>query len=112
MTNLSEFFKRIGMSENTQVEQTEKFLRAVHYNAALSIPYENLDILEGKRISLDPDSPFNKKPIVAIKTPNGRKTVDGNVARTFVGDTLIKEEILSPEALSETLLCDFGIALD
>lgn len=35
-----------------------------------------------------PDSPFNKAPMLAIKTEQGRKTLDGRVYKEFCGDTL------------------------
>ena len=54
------FFVRIGMPADTPTEPTPELLSEVHYRAALSVPYENLDILDGKRISLDRDALFDK----------------------------------------------------
>ena len=34
-----------------------------------------------------PDSPFNKQEMFAVKTPDGRITLDGNVLKIFHGDT-------------------------
>ena len=38
-----------------------------------------------------PDSPFNKSNMIAIKTPDGRKTVDGNVFKEFIGAKCVHE---------------------
>jgi len=42
-----------------------------------------------------PDSPFNKAPMLSIKTAYGRKTIDGRTYKVFVGDdlTYIEENI-------------------
>ena len=44
-----------------------------------------------------PDSPFNKTYMLAIKTPDGRRTIDGNCYKVFRGDELIHIEDDLPE---------------
>ena len=56
-----------------------------------------------------PDSPFNKSNMIAIKTPAGRKTVDGNVYKEFCGDTCIHEEIMDETRVREVLAEEFGL---
>ncbi len=60
-----------------------------------------------------PDSIFNRSLMVAIKTPHGRKTLDGNTYKEFSGAelSLIKEG-LSDEELVSVLREKFGIILD
>ena len=59
-----------------------------------------------------PDSPFNKSVMVAIKTPDGRKTVSGREYKVFRGSELLSlEENLSDARLSEILKTEFGISL-
>ena len=56
-----------------------------------------------------PDSPFNKGNMIAIKTPAGRKTMDGNVYKEFCGDTCIHEEIMDETRTCEVLAEEFGL---
>ncbi len=57
-----------------------------------------------------PDSVFNKAPMLAIKTPEGRKTIDGRTYKVFMGDTLSHiEEGISYERFCELLSYDFKI---
>ena len=59
---------------------------------------------------LHPDSPFNKAPIIAIKTPEGRKTVNGRDFKIFKGEELIHiEEDISDSRFDEILKSEFGI---
>ena len=59
---------------------------------------------------LHPDSPFNKVPMIAIKTPNGRKTIDDRVFKEFSGNEIVRlEENISPERYSELLKNEFGL---
>ncbi len=58
-----------------------------------------------------PDSPFNKAPMLAIKTPDGRKTVDGRTFKRFIGDRLASmEEGMSDARLLAVLEKEFGIS--
>lgn len=57
-----------------------------------------------------PDSPFWKAEMVAIKTPTGRKAINGRDFKVFEGDVLISlEEGVSEERLLEILRTEFGI---
>jgi len=55
-----------------------------------------------------PDSVFNKTYMLAIKTPTGRKTVDGNTYKEFTGTELTHiEENLPQDQLSEIVKREF-----
>ncbi len=56
-----------------------------------------------------PDSPFNKCNMIAIKTPVGRKTIDGNVYKKFAGDVCVHEEIMNETRTREVLAEEFGL---
>ena len=60
MLDVAAYFERIGMPRDTAVERTVGFLREVVYRHVLTVPYENLDILEGKPLSLTPEALFDK----------------------------------------------------
>ena len=54
MVDLDAYLKRIGYTGSRA--PTLDTLRALHLNHALSIPFENIDVLRGMPIELDPDS--------------------------------------------------------
>ena len=56
-----------------------------------------------------PDSPFNKGNMIAIKTPNGRKTVDGNLYKEFTVDACVHEEVMDEARTREVLAEAFGL---
>lgn len=56
--NLKAYFERIGYSGNG--EPTAETLRQLQTGHVFHIPFENLDVLEGKRISLEPSDLFQK----------------------------------------------------
>ena len=57
-----------------------------------------------------PASPFNKSPMVAIKTPNGRRAINDHDYKVFQGGELIYiEEGISDVRLYEILKTEFGI---
>lgn len=57
-----------------------------------------------------PDSPFNKEPMIAIKTEEGRRTIDGRVYKVFKEDTLIHiEEDISDARMNELLHNEFKL---
>lgn len=60
MNRIEGFFKRIGMDPATPVEHTCAFLGRVQSQCVISLAYENLDILEGKPLSLEPDALYDK----------------------------------------------------
>ena len=58
-----------------------------------------------------PASPFNKSPMVAIKTPNGRRAINDRDYKIFEGGELVHiEENITDARLYEILKTDFGIA--
>ena len=54
------YFRRIGLPEDTPVSHTKDFLGLVQYHHVISVPYENLDILDHRPISLEPDDLYDK----------------------------------------------------
>lgn len=57
-----------------------------------------------------PDSVFNKKPMLAIKTADGRCTIDGCTYKVFRGEELIRiEENLSAKRMEELLATVFRL---
>ena len=58
-----------------------------------------------------PASPFNKSPMVAIKTPSGRRAINGRDYKIFEnGELLHIEENITNDRLYEILKNDFGIS--
>ncbi len=57
--NADLYLKRIGMHQ-TDVSRTYDFLKALQQNHICSVPYENLDILNGKPIDLSQNALFEK----------------------------------------------------
>lgn len=58
-----------------------------------------------------PDSIFNKEPMLAIKTPDGRRTIDGRVYKEFCGGELKHiEQNISDARLNELLYSAFRLA--
>ena len=53
-----------------------------------------------------PDSVFNKEPMIAIKTENGRRTIDGRIYKIFENEKLTHIEEDISDARMEELLCD------
>ena len=60
MEKISRFFQRIGMDPHTPIEHTVDFLGRVQSGCVMHIAYENLDILAGKALSLDPKAIYDK----------------------------------------------------
>lgn len=57
-----------------------------------------------------PESVFNKEPMIAIKTEEGRKTIDGRVYKEFHVEKLVHiEENISDERMAELLEKDFKL---
>jgi len=57
-----------------------------------------------------PDSPFTSAYMLSIKTPDGRKTLDGNVFRVFAGED-VTETTLTDEEIPGVLDSVFGIRI-
>jgi len=59
-----------------------------------------------------PDSPFNKEYMLAIKTPSGRRTIDGRVYKIFEGETLVHiEENITDERLHSLFENEFRMTV-
>ena len=57
-----------------------------------------------------PSSPFNKEPMIAIKTPEGRRTIDGRVYKVFEGETLVHiEKNISDDRMNALLENEFKL---
>ena len=57
-----------------------------------------------------PDSVFNKEPMIAIKTKEGRRTIDGRVYKVFEGEELVHiEEDISDARMAELLAGEFKL---
>ena len=57
---------------------------------------------------LHPSSPFNKVPMIAIKTAEGRKTIDDRLYKVFEGDRVVhSEDGITPERYKELLKTEF-----
>lgn len=57
-----------------------------------------------------PDSPFNKEPMIAIKTEDGRRTIDGRVYKVFCGEELVHiEENITDVRMAELLHGEFKL---
>ena len=57
-----------------------------------------------------PDSVFNKEPMIAIKTKEGRKTIDGRVYKEFKEEELTHiEEDISDARMTELLAGAFRL---
>ncbi len=58
---------------------------------------------------LHPESPFNKQYMLSLKTPEGRKTLDGNVYKEFTGNDITCIRELGQEEIRDCLKNTFGI---
>ena len=57
-----------------------------------------------------PDSVFNKAPMIAIKTPTGRCTIDGRTYKEFIGEDLVHmEENVTDQRFDELLTSVFKL---
>jgi len=58
-----------------------------------------------------PDSPFNKAPMISLKTPDGRKSLDGRIFKTVYVYTVTQYIPKTAEEFRSALLEYFGLAL-
>lgn len=58
-----------------------------------------------------PESPFNKADMLAIGTPTGRITIDGDVLKHFDGDSVQTRTLTTPQEKTDALKEYFGIEL-
>ncbi|MBO5252550.1 MAG: arylamine N-acetyltransferase [Clostridia bacterium] len=100
--------------------ETYKFLRDAEHGWVLWDMYhgdwrEYICFTDDKAIDVDfvqpsffceahPDSVFNKEPMIAIKTEDGRRTIDGRVYKEFIGEKLVCiEEDISDARMADLL---------
>lgn len=110
----------------TQNDETYKFLRDREHGWVLWDMYHNawqeyICFTDDKAIDVDfiqpsffceahPDSVFNKEPMIAIKTPEGRRTIDGRVYKEFHGEKLVRiEEDISDARMAALLENEFEL---
>jgi len=60
MEQIRAYFKRLGLPEDLEVTKTYEFLKALQYAHVTTVPYENLDILAGKPLSMKWDDLYDK----------------------------------------------------
>ena len=58
--NTALYLKRIGMSENLKFSHSVEFLNQLQLAHVTRVPYENLDIIKGVPLNLDPEHLFDK----------------------------------------------------
>ncbi len=58
--DIQKYFKRIGLAENTKIEQTYEFLKVLQYANVTNVPYENLDLVDKIPLSLEPADLYDK----------------------------------------------------
>ena len=119
------FFRRIGLPADMPVTHNEDFLRKVMYQHVLSVPYENLDILDRRPLSLEIPDLYDKivlrhrggycfevnALLAAFLTEQGFK-VTSYFARYLRGETSIpvrRHRVLAVETEEGTYVCDVGI---
>ncbi len=57
--NVQKYLERIGLA-NVEPERTHAFLKAVQLAHVCTVPYENIDIIDGIPLSLDPEKLYEK----------------------------------------------------
>ncbi len=119
------YFKRIGLPENTKIEYTSEFLKKIQYQHVINVPYENLDILNNRPISLEANDLYNK---IILKNRGGYCfevnallkaflielgfKVTSYFARYLRGEKTIpvrRHHVLKVEASDGTFIMDVGI---
>lgn len=125
MMDKGAYFRRIGLAEDTRVEKTRAFLSKVQYHHVISVPYENLDILNGVPISLEAQDLYDKivmrnrggycfevnALLKAFLVELGFK-VNSYFARYLRGEQDIpvrRHHVLAVETDEGTFVCDVGI---
>ena len=106
--------------------ETYKFLRDPHHGWVLwdlhhGVWREYICFNDDKAYDVDfvqpsffceahPESVFNKEPMIAIKTEDGRRTIDGRVYKIFVKEELTHiEEGISDDRMAELLCNEFKL---
>ena len=123
--DIQAYFRRIGLPEDTKVEPTGAFLSTLQYQHVISVPYENLDIIAHRPLSLEvPDlykkivldrrggycfeaNALFKALLLALGFP-----VRSYFARYLRGEADIpvrRHHVLAVDAVDGTYICDVGI---
>lgn len=119
------YFRRIGLPEDTPVSLTKDFLERIQYQHVISIPYENLDILNHRPLSLKTADLYDKivlrhrggycfelnALLKAFLSELGFE-VNSYFARFLRGATdlpLRRHHVLSVKTDDGTYVCDVGI---
>ena len=119
------YFQRIGMPEDTVPQLTGEFLSRLQYQHVISVPYENLDILAGRPLSLEIPDLYEK---IVIRRRGGYCfevnalfkafleelgfRVTSYFARYLRGEATIpvrRHHVLTVRASDGVYLCDVGI---
>lgn len=123
--DVTAYFARLGLEMPEHPVPDSALLRRLHYAHCTHVPYENLDILMGRPLSLEPEALFEK--IVTHRRGglcfelNGcfgtllrelGYTVTDYAARYLRGETSLpmrRHRVLKVEATDGVWLCDVGI---
>ena len=68
LSQLQQYFNRIGMDGKAPLPFTGETLSRIQSAQLASIPYENLDLLRGIPLKLDPDALFEKLEDTALRS--------------------------------------------
>lgn len=60
MIDNAKYFGRIGLPTDTEIDESIEFLNLINYHNCINIPYENLDLVDGKLLSLDSEDVLEK----------------------------------------------------
>ena len=119
------YFRRIGLPDDTPVTFTKDFLEKVQYQHVISVPYENLDILDRHPLSLEAEALYDK---IVLRNRGGYCfelnallkaflselgfQVNSYFARYLRGETSIplrRHHVLSVKTEDGVYVCDVGI---
>ena len=125
MEKIEAYFKRIGLEMPEQIVPDSELLRKLQFAHCTSVPYENLDIIRGVPLSLDPENLFDK---IVTRGRGGfcfelnglfgwllRKLgydVTDVAARYLRGESVIpmrRHRVLIVQAVDGSWCCDVGI---
>lgn len=125
MNLIPAFFERIGLPQDTPVSHTYEFLKLIQYHCVTHIAYENLDILDGTPLSLDPAALYDKivrrgrggycfevNGLLFMVLSEMGFEVSDHFARYLRGEQGIpmrRHRILSVTCDDGTYICDIGI---
>lgn len=125
MEKVEAYFKRIGLDLPEKITPDSKLLQKLQFAHCTTVPYENLDIIRGIPLSLDPDDLFDK---VVTRRKGGfcfelnglfgwllrelGYDVTDVAARYLRGETTIpmrRHRVLIVKAIDGVWCCDVGI---